>query len=175
MELRTQPESSVVLIGMPGAGKSTLGKDLAKDRRVPLIDTDSLIEQHTGKKLQQLLDERGYQALRELEGEIITKTEFASPCVIATGGSVVYSEQAMGHLKASAVCVFFMVSLETVKARVKNLERRGFVRAPGQSLAEVYEERQPLYERFADVVLPCDHLSRKEILAQLKLLLLKLP
>lgn len=165
---------SVVLIGMPGAGKSTLGRELARDQSVPFVDTDKLIEQRSGKKLQQLLDELGYLGLRRLEGEVILSNQFPSPCVIATGGSAVYSPQAMGHLKQSAVCVFLAVSLATVKARVHNIDQRGFAAAPGQSLASVFEERQPLYESFADVTLPCDHLSRGQVLAQLKALMSKL-
>lgn len=159
--------ASVVLIGMPGAGKTTLGRALAERRGRPFVDTDRLIEQLQGRSLQGLLDELGYQKLRDLEAGAIVQAVLPEAAVIATGGSVVYREEAMRRLRQEGDCVYLEISLATVEARVKNLLSRGFSRAPGQSLVDVFEERQSLYRRYADHTIVCDGRSEQSVLAEL--------
>lgn len=140
----------VVLIGMPGSGKSTIGARLAAARGVPFIDTDIYIENHTGHSLQELLDTLGYLRLRTLEETLIREMQHAPEAVVATGGSVVYGATAMQKLRSAGTCVYLRVSLATVRRRVDDFDRRGFSCAPGASLESVFEERQSLYARYAD-------------------------
>ena len=162
---------SVVLIGMPGAGKTTLGETLAAHLALPFMDTDSVIEQQTGRSLQASLDQLGYQAMRELEGKIVAQcVRPVVPSVIATGGSVVYSDLAMRHLKSLGFCVYLQVSLHTLETRVTNWQSRGFSAAPGESLASVYAQREPLYKSYCDAILECDALTLEQCLQRLKLL-----
>lgn len=158
---------SLVLIGMPGAGKSTLGRALADLRGRPFVDTDHLIERDRGRTLQSLLDELGYQVMRDLEAGVIVRASLPEEAVVATGGSVVYRNCAMQRLKREGLCVYLAISLETVKARVSNLLTRGFSRAPEQSLEDVYRERQLLYQRYADYTIQCDGRSERSVLAEL--------
>lgn len=159
---------SIILIGMPGAGKSTLGRALAKKLALPFIDTDQVVEQSLGCSLQQALDTHGYLAMRELEGAIIAEHPWPGrPMVIATGGSVVYSRQAMQRLRQLGVCVYLNVSLRTVKIRVKNWQSRGFSAAPGQTLEAVFTERELLYRHYSHATVDCDGLSRGQCLQRL--------
>lgn len=159
---------SIILIGMPGAGKSTLGKMLAERLSLPFYDTDQLLEQQTGRSLQLSLDGMGYLAVRQLEGSVISQYDWPStPIVVATGGSAVYSEQAMRRLRALGLCVYLSISLETVQVRVKNWQSRGFLAAPGQSLEAIFAERSELYHRFSDVTIECDELNEQQCLLRL--------
>lgn len=159
---------SIILIGMPGAGKSTLGRMLAVRLAMPFFDTDQLIEQQTGRTLQQNLDALGYLAMRELEGKIISEFPWpASPSVVATGGSAVYSAVAMQRLRGLGLCVYLQVSLEAIQARVQNWGSRGFLAAPGQSLESIFGERHLLYCQFSDVILDCDGLDEQQCLQRL--------
>lgn len=155
---------SLILFGMPGAGKSTLGKALARQRRQVFVDTDDCIEAHTGESLQASLDRLGYVAMRALEAEVICQQAFASQSVIATGGSVVYSAEAVAHLQDQGLCVWLDISLETLKSRVSNWSSRGFNRKPGQSVEEVFAERQSLYQRACSVRIDCDRLDEPQVL-----------
>lgn len=160
---------SIILIGMPGAGKSTLGQALATLKGLPFIDTDILIEQQLRCSLQQALDTRGYLALREVEGEIIGRYPWpAQPLVIATGGSAVYSAQAMRRLRELGLCVYLQVSLQTVKSRVNNWQSRGFAAPPGQNLESIFKEREALYQKFCHVAVPCDGLDQTQCLQRLQ-------
>lgn len=159
---------SIILIGMPGAGKSTLGRSLADHLALPFFDTDHLIEQHTGRTLQQSLDELGYLAMRQLEGAVIREYAWPlTPLVVATGGSAVYNAEAMQRLRSLGVCIYLRVRLETVQARVKNWQSRGFLAAPGQTLASIVAERDPLYCQFSDTIVECDALDESQVLARL--------
>lgn len=155
------------MIGMPGAGKSTLGERLAAHLRWPFVDTDLLIEQSAGESLQALLDRLGYQRMREFEEQCIAQSALPDRAVVATGGSVVYGPAAMKRLKSYGICVFLQISLETVQSRVGNWQSRGFSCAPGQTLDEVFAERQPLYRQYADLVIECDGLSEQLVLRHL--------
>lgn len=159
---------SIILIGMPGAGKSTLGKMLANHLSLPFYDTDLLIEQQTGRPLQQSLDVLGYLAMRQLEGRVISQYTWPStPIVVATGGSAVYSAEAMRRLRSLGLCVHLSISPDTVLARVQNWQSRGFLAAPGQSLEAIFAERSELYYQFSDVTIECDELNEQQCLQRL--------
>jgi len=157
----------LVLIGMPGAGKSTLGKQLAEHLGWPFVDTDLLIEQTAGESLQSLLERLRYQRMREFEEQCVAQCVLPEGAVVATGGSVVYGPAAMERLKSYGICVFLQISLQTVQTRVGNWQSRGFSCAPGQTLEAVFAERQPLYRHYADLIVECDGLSEQLALQRL--------
>ncbi|GFE59787.1 shikimate kinase [Geobacter sp. AOG2] len=146
--------SNIVLIGMPGAGKSTIGVILAKLASLDFIDTDVLIQSCERRSLQSIIDSQGYMALREIEERILLDLECRDH-VIATGGSAVYSRAAMAHLAENGVVVFLDVDLATLESRALDLGRRGVAKHPGQSFAELFEERHRLYVAYADVTVDC--------------------
>ena len=143
--------NNIILIGMPGVGKSTLGVVLAKVLGFQLIDADLLIQEQERKKLHQIIKEVGINGFMEIENQVNASIE-AERSVIATGGSVVYCRQAMSHLKEFGTVVYLKVSLSTLEKRLGNLKRRGVILKKGQTLKDLYEERVPLYEKYADVV-----------------------
>ena len=153
---------NIVLTGMPGAGKSTVGVLLAKMLSMSFLDTDLVIQSGEGRRLQDLIDEEGVEAFRAVEEQHVTAVG-AVHCVIATGGSVVYSERAMLHLSGMGTVVLLDLSLSTLQRRLTNLPSRGVVRFPGQSLEDLYYERRPLYLRHADVVVDCGGRSHEEV------------
>ncbi len=148
---------AMVLIGMPGSGKTTLARRLATATGLVVLDTDAVIERTMGQSLQALLDELGYLRMRQLENDVICELPRPSEnTLVATGGSAVYGQDAMDHLKQWGPCVYLHISLETVLRRVGNLESRGFNCFPGQTLEAVYAERLPLYRHYADATVNCD-------------------
>jgi len=158
------PERNVVLIGMPGVGKSTIGVLLAKALSCSFIDTDVVIQALEGRRLQDVIDEEGLEAFCALEERHILDLACGGH-VIATGGSVVYSAAAMSHLRASGVIVHLDLPLEELKRRLRNLDSRGVVMAPGQTVDELYEERRPLYREHADVTIQCAGLTHEDAVA----------
>ena len=144
------PAHNVVLIGMPGAGKSTLGVLLAKAIGYDFIDTDLVIQRKAGMRLGSYLASRGYQALRQLEAEVICALDHADT-VIATGGSAVYSQAAMQHLRANGRVVYLQCALEVLDQRIASMDERGIAAPSGQTLADVQAERIPIYEQFAEI------------------------
>ncbi len=151
---------NITLIGMPGAGKSTVGIILAKNCGLGFIDTDVLIQINRQRTLQKILDESGYLALRDIEEEEILKLNMDNH-VIATGGSAVYSERAMKHLLSMSTVVFLEISIEQVRCRVPNLDSRGIARAKDQSLEDLYRERRELYRRYARITVDANHASQE--------------
>lgn len=147
-------EQAIALIGMPGAGKSTVGILLARALDVPFIDTDDLIEQAAGVPLQVLVDTRGVAALRRCEEDVICAL-LSQRRVIATGGSAVYSDAAMQHLQQLGTLIYLQLDLPALERRIDNFAQRGLARRPDQSLADLYRERVPLYERYADLTIDC--------------------
>ena len=143
---------NIVLIGMPGSGKSTVGVLLAKRLGLGFVDTDLLIQERAGRTLQDIVDNDGYQALRHIEEQVLLDMEVQGK-VISTGGSAVYSDRAMAHLKNAGVVVFLDIPLSLVIERIGDHHARGISRRPDQSLGELFEERLVLYQRYADVVI----------------------
>jgi shikimate kinase len=148
------PHKNIILIGIPGAGKSTVGVILAKTLGMQFIDTDILIQQQTARRLQQILDEEGPDAFRKMEEEAILSLH-ACHSVIATGGSVIWSRAAMEHLKSIGVVVYLEISFSGMERRIRNITTRGIVLMPGQTLRGMYDSRVPLYEQYADYIIPC--------------------
>ena len=144
------------LIGMPGSGKSCMGRALASKLKMPLIDSDKLIEKHCGKKLQELIDELGVEKFRKIEEEVLLSIDSESDAILATGGSAVYSSLAMEYLKTKGKIIYLCCSFETIESRLGDFSKRGVVLKPGQSLYGLYEERTPLYAKYADYTLSCD-------------------
>jgi shikimate kinase len=150
--------NNVALIGMPGAGKSTLGVLLAKRTAREFLDTDLRIQESQGAMLQQIIERCGIEAFRRIEERSVLELDCSS-CVISPGGSAVYSEAAMQHLGRLAVRVYLDVPLVELDRRLGDLDARGVIRAPGQDLADLLAERLPLYERWADVRVDCGALA----------------
>lgn len=157
-------DRNVVLIGMPGVGKSTAGVLLAKAISRSFIDTDVYLQAREGRRLQDIIDTDGLDRFRAIEENYILSLDCRG-YVVATGGSVVYSARAMAHLRRSGLVVYLYLPLEPLYARVTNLDSRGVVMAPGQTFAELFDERQPLYAKYADVTIPCAGLNHDETVA----------
>lgn len=154
--------SNIVLIGMPGSGKSTVGVLLAKRLALGFVDTDLLIQAAEGRTLQSIVDGDGYRVLRGIEERELLGLELEHH-VIATGGSAVYSAEAMAHLRRSSTIVFLEVTLATVEQRIGDFSLRGISKRDDQSLAELFAERHKLYSRAADIVIASDGLSHEEV------------
>jgi shikimate kinase len=153
--VRESAGRNIVLIGMPGAGKSTVGVLLAKHLGLGFVDTDILIQERAGRRLQEIVDGGGFRELRRLEEESILGIG-AGGAVIATGGSAVYSARAMEHLARCGTLVYLRAGLELLESRIDDYDRRGIANPAGQSFAEIFAERAPLYERFATVTVDVD-------------------
>ncbi len=151
---REAGRSNVILIGMPGVGKSTIGVLLAKQMGLSFHDTDIGIQAAQGCSLQEIIDRAGVLRFREIEERGVLALACRSH-VIATGGSVVYSPQAMAHLGAMGTIVHLALDAERLMLRLSNLKTRGVLRAPGQTIADLYHERQPLYRRYAHLTIDC--------------------
>ncbi len=143
---------NIILIGMPGCGKSTCGVVLAKFTGFDFVDTDLVIQERTGKLLHQLIDEFGSQGFTELE-ENINATLSCFHSVIAPGGSVIYGEKAMNHFKDIGTIIYLKLPYEELERRLGNLTSRGVVLKNGQTLKDLYEERVPYYEKYADITI----------------------
>lgn len=153
--------SNIVLIGMPGCGKSTVGVVLAKAMGKTFMDTDLLIQERESELLQSIIDREGMEYFLEKEEEALCSIE-AENTVIATGGSAVYSKKAMDHLKLSGKVIYLKLSLETIKGRLCDIRTRGIAIAPGESLNSLFEKRTPLYEQYADLILNVEGKSLEE-------------
>lgn len=145
-------KTNVVLIGMPGCGKSTAGVLLAKALQKDFVDTDLLLQVSTGESLQTTIRGRGIEAFHAREEAVVLGVA-ARNAVIATGGSVIYSKKAIAHLKTQGVVIYLHATLRALEKRLQNLKTRGVTLRPGQTLADLYAERVPLYRAAADVVL----------------------
>ncbi len=152
---------NIVLIGMPGAGKSTIGVVLAKSLLLDFCDTDLSIQKATGESLCDTISKIGIDAFIKLEENIICKQAFMNS-VVATGGSAVYGAKAMGKLKENGIIVYLKVSPEELQTRIKNIHTRGIAMKEGTTIKELYEERAPLYEKYADITVECDGKSAEE-------------
>ncbi len=154
---------NIVLIGMPGSGKSTVGPVLAKVLGVGFIDTDVLVEQEERKSLQDIIDRDGLSAFLKIEERIISEMNIDGH-VIATGGSVVYSLTAIEALKKNGIIVYLKLPYHQIRKRIKDTTGRGMVIKKGQGLLELYEERTPLYEKYADATVNCSGKNMETII-----------
>lgn len=153
---------NIILIGMPGCGKSTAGVVLAKRLGYAFVDADLVIQQQQGRLLQQIIDADGDEALLKAEDDAL-RSICCDNTVIATGGSAVYSEQGMAHLKKDGLAVHISLPIDQLAARLGNLATRGVAGAAHQSLAELYNQRTPLYKKWADVTVDADNLSVEQL------------
>ena len=147
--------NNIILIGMPGSGKSTAGVLSAKALCKDFFDTDLLIQSNEKIPLQDIINLKGTEYFISCEEKAIVSLDLNNT-VIATGGSVIYSEKAMTHLKSLGKIVYLKLSEDTMKSRIKNITTRGVVIRQGNTLSEMYAERSPLYKKFADVIIDCD-------------------
>ena len=154
---------SIVLIGMPGAGKSTLGILLAKALGLGFLDTDIVIQIQEEKTLQEILDGSDYLQLRSIEEQVLL-TEQVAGKVVATGGSAVYSREGMARLKENGSVVFLDVPLKALEQRISDFDNRGIASKPSQSLESLYNERCALYREYADITIDCSGQGLEETL-----------
>ncbi|MES2606422.1 MAG: shikimate kinase [Pseudomonadota bacterium] len=155
-------KSNLVLIGMPGSGKSTVGIILAKRTSHDYIDTDVLIQSVEHRSLQDIMDKEGYMRLREIEARVLQGINVENH-VISTGGSAVYSDAAMQHLRSQGTCIYLDVSVDTLRKRITDYETRGIAKRPEQSFADLFEERTLLYRKYADFTINGDSLSQDAV------------
>lgn len=160
-------KQNITLIGMPGSGKSTIGVLLAKRLGYSFIDVDLVIQEKTGKLLRELIEEHGTEGFLDIEDQINDELE-AYHALIAPGGSVVYGEKAMRHLKEISIVVYLKISYEDLKVRLGDLKDRGVALKDGMTLWDLYEERSTLYERYADVTVDETGKSAGDIVDELR-------
>lgn len=157
--------NSIILVGMPGAGKSTIGILLAKEMGLDFIDTDVAIQVREGKTLQEIMDETDHLRLRHIEEEVLLETD-CSGKIVATGGSAVYSDPGMQHLKQQGLVLFLDVPLAELNQRIHNYETRGIARHPDQSFEDLFTERCALYRKYADITIPCNGYSPQTLVTE---------
>lgn len=142
---------NIVLIGMPGCGKSTVGVVLAKSMGYRFLDSDLLIQESENKLLSEIIEQEGLEKFNQIENKINAAIN-ADRSVIATGGSVVYGKEAMEHLKKIGIIVYIKLPYKEIAHRLGNLAKRGVSIKKGQTLLDLYNERVPLYEQYADII-----------------------
>lgn len=152
---------NITLIGMPGAGKSTIGVILAKSLLCDFVDTDLIIQKNTGKSLCAIIEEQGTDGFIQLENDIICQQSFENS-VIATGGSAVYGQQAMEKLCEISTVIYLKVGINELEKRLFNIKTRGIAMKKGTTVAELFSERSPLYEKYAHITLDCTGLTAEE-------------
>ena len=145
----------ITFVGMPGCGKSCMGRAMAGKLKMKLIDSDKLIEKRYGKKLQELIDELGVDEFRRIEEETLLSID-GDNLIISTGGSAVYSDAGVNHLKKLGKVFYLFCSVDTVVERIGDFSKRGIVLKEGQTIRDLYNERAPLYKKYADVTILCD-------------------
>ncbi|HIV14224.1 MAG: shikimate kinase [Clostridiales bacterium] len=155
--------NNIVLIGMPGVGKSTVGVILAKELGYQFLDADLLIQKRENRLLKEIIEQEGVDGFIEIENQVNASIE-ADRTVVATGGSVVYGEEAMAHLKKIATVIYLRLSYEELEKRLGNLKNRGVVLREGQTLKDLYEERIKLYEKYADLIVDEENKGIEETL-----------
>ena len=151
-------ESNITLIGMPGAGKSTVGIVLAKMLCKNFIDADLVIQHNEGKRLHKIIEEIGNERFLKLENSTLANMKVYNS-IISTGGSAIFGKEAMAHLKKTSTVVYLKVSYDIIEKRLGNLKRRGVILDEGQTLRDIYDIRTPLYESYADIIIECDNES----------------
>ncbi|HPF07168.1 MAG TPA: shikimate kinase [Spirochaetota bacterium] len=158
--------NNIILIGMPGSGKSTIGIVLAKTLGYTFIDTDILIQNQENRLLQRIIEDEGITRFLNIESRVITSCDY-DRCIIATGGSAVLCENTMNYLSNAGMIVFLKLSLNAVTERISNIHTRGIVMEKEQNLKDIYEIRMPLYEEYADIIVDCNNRSFEEVVEYL--------
>ncbi len=143
------------LIGMPGAGKTCLGRAISGKLKMRVIDTDKYIEKQTGKKLHEIISESGLDGFKELEEKLLLEID-TDNVILSTGGSAVYYPKAMEHFKSMGKVIYLYVGIDILKARLGDFSKRGIAMKPGQTIEDLYEERCKLYEKYADITINCN-------------------
>jgi shikimate kinase len=166
MNISTPERSNIILVGMPGSGKSTVGVILAKLLSRNFLDTDILIQTSEQRSLQDIIDAQGYMALRRIEERILLSL-CCKAQVIATGGSAVYSQSGMEWLRTNGIVVYLKVDLSTLELRVRDITKRGLAKRPDQTFASLFQERSPLYSRYSDLTIDCIGLTHEEVCARI--------
>lgn len=156
---------TISLIGMPGAGKSTVGVILAKLTGLNFADSDLEIQLYQDATLQEILEREGYRRLREIEQEVLLRLPLDGT-VLSTGGSAVYSQEAMARIASAGPVVYLQADLATLQARIAAAPLRGIASDPGQTFAEIFAERTPLYRHYADIVIDCTVGNADEVAAR---------
>lgn len=146
---------NIVLIGMPGAGKSTIGVLLAKSLLMDFVDTDLIIQKKCSSSLCDIINTQGIDEFLKIENDVICGEAFEN-CVIATGGSAVYGKEAMKKLKEQGIAIYLKLTPEELVERIKDIHTRGIAMKEGTTIAELYEERSALYEEYADITVDCN-------------------
>lgn len=157
---------NIVLIGMPGVGKSTVGVVLAKILGYRFIDADLLIQERENCLLKEIIERQGVEVFIQIENQVNASIE-TSRTVIATGGSVVYGREAMEHLKEIGKIVYLQLDYETLQKRLGDIKGRGVVLQQNQTLRDIYEERTPLYEKYADIIIEESGLNVEETISKI--------
>ena len=163
---------NIVLIGMPGAGKSTIGVLLAKSMLMDFCDTDLIIQKKEGKALCEIINEKGTDEFIRIEDEIIGAQKFEN-CVVATGGSAVYGENAMKNLGENGIIVYLKVNADELEKRICNIHTRGIAMKEGTTIAELYAERAPLYKKYADITVDCSFSTPEQCVDDISALLIR--
>ena len=146
---------NIILIGMPGCGKSTVGVILAKTLGMGFVDTDLIIQRQQKSTLQKLIDAYGLDRFRGFEEQALKSVTDKSDTVIATGGSAVFCPEGMDRLRGNGICLYLDLPIEELKRRLTNITTRGIACRKGEGLEEIFAEREPLYKRYADITLKC--------------------
>ena len=160
-------KKNIVLIGMPGAGKSTAGVVLAKIMQMEFVDSDIVIQRREQRSLSQIIEEDGIDGFAKVENDVNKSLDYENT-IIATGGSVVYCEEAMEHLREIGTVIYIKLSYDTISARLGNIQQRGVVVKEGQTLKDLYEERCPLYEKYAHIIIDSEDLTVEELVQRMK-------
>lgn len=158
---------NVVLIGMPGAGKSTLGVLLAKALNMDFIDSDISIQKYTGELLCETIGREGIDAFLDIEQKVILGLDCTNT-IIATGGSAVYGQDAMMHLKENAIVVYIKLSVDEIVHRVSDITSRGVVVKHGKTIYDAFDERVPLYNKYADIIIDCNEKDIEHCVREIK-------
>ena len=159
-------KSNITLIGMPGSGKSTVGVVLAKRLGKHFVDSDLVIQERHGKLLHELITEHGVEGFWQIESDVNASLNLENS-IIATGGSACYESEGMEHLQTISMVVYLKLPYEEVEQRLGDLNARGVTLQPGQTLRDLYEERTPLYEKYADVILDCSGKVLRNVVAEI--------
>ena len=157
-------KSNLILIGRPGCGKSTCGVLAAKALCKSFIDTDLLIQQREGCLLQEILDTKGSEYFSQTESGVLKELE-AENSIISTGGSAIYYEDAISHLRKEGTVVYLQISLEVMLSRIRNITTRGILLQEDETIQDMYAAREPLYRKYADIIIDCDELTVEEAVA----------